>query len=95
MGGNPVEQVCQVDLRAITARRGLDPRARAQVRIETPASTGDGTIRVHDSGIGLSEAQVHTFLATIARSDDLGFAGHEFLGQFFPELLAHTRAQLT
>ena len=47
--------------------------------------TGDGTLRVADSGIGLTEDQVHELLATIGRSskrDDLGFARHEFLGQF-------------
>ena len=86
-----VRELLQNAVDAITARRALDPQARAQVRIETPASTGDGTIRVHDSGVGLTEAEVHTFLATIGRSgkrDDLGFARHEFLGQFGIGLLS-------
>ena len=53
--------------------------------------TGDGTLRVHDTGIGLTEAQVHELLATIGRSskrDELGFARHEFLGQFGIGLLS-------
>ena len=53
--------------------------------------TGDGTLRVHDTGIGLTEAQVHELLATIGRCskrDELGFARHEFLGQFGIGLLS-------
>ncbi|MFI6813826.1 HSP90 family protein [Nonomuraea sp. NPDC050328] len=72
---------------AITARRALDPAAPARVRIEV----SPGTIRVHDSGIGLTEDEVHTLLATIGRSskrDELGFARHEFLGQFGIGLLS-------
>jgi len=49
------------------------------------------TLTISDSGIGLTEAQVHEFLATIGRSakrDELGFARHEFLGQFGIGLLS-------
>ncbi|MEV6342095.1 HSP90 family protein [Actinoplanes sp. NPDC051851] len=52
--------------------------------------TGE-TLRVSDNGIGLTEAQVHELLATIGRSskrDELGFARHEFLGQFGIGLLS-------
>jgi molecular chaperone HtpG len=76
---------------AITARRAADPTAPAVVWIEPPELTGDGTLRVHDTGIGLTEAQVHELLATIGRSskrDELGFARHEFLGQFGIGLLS-------
>ncbi|GAA4427009.1 HSP90 family protein [Actinokineospora soli] len=56
------------------------------------AITADGArLTVEDGGIGLTEAQVHEFLATIGRSakrDDLGFARHEFLGQFGIGLLS-------
>jgi molecular chaperone HtpG len=53
--------------------------------------TGGGELRIADNGIGLTEAQVHELLATIGRSskrDDLGFARHEFLGQFGIGLLS-------
>jgi molecular chaperone HtpG len=76
---------------AITARRAARPDAPAWVRIEPPEVTGDGTLRVLDSGIGLTVDQVHELLATIGRSskrDDLGFARHEFLGQFGIGLLS-------
>jgi molecular chaperone HtpG len=48
-------------------------------------------LRVSDNGIGLTEPQVHELLATIGRSskrDELGFARHEFLGQFGIGLLS-------
>ncbi|MFG1885060.1 ATP-binding protein [Micromonospora sp. NPDC049102] len=76
---------------AITARHVGDPGAPGAIHIYPPESTGDGTLRVEDTGIGLTEAQVHELLATIGRSskrDDLGFARHEFLGQFGIGLLS-------
>ncbi len=76
---------------AITARRAVRPDAPAWVRVEPPEVTGDGTLRVVDSGIGLTRDQVHELLATIGRSskrDDLGFTRHEFLGQFGIGLLS-------
>ncbi|GAA2680622.1 MULTISPECIES: HSP90 family protein [Actinoplanes] len=64
------------------------------------------TLRITDNGIGLTEAQVHELLATIGRSskrDELGFARHEFLGQFgigllscflvADEIVVHTRRE--
>ncbi len=91
-----VRELLQNAVDAITAR-AVD----GEVRI----TTGDGLLRVDDNGIGLTEAQVHELLATIGRSskrDELGFARHEFLGQFGIGLLScflvadqirvHTRA---
>ena len=86
-----VRELLQNAVDAITARRAAEPGAPAAVWIEPPELTGDGTLRVHDTGIGLTEAQVHELLATIGRSskrDELGFARHEFLGQFGIGLLS-------
>ncbi|MCW3845412.1 ATP-binding protein, partial [Micromonospora yasonensis] len=86
-----VRELLQNAVDAITARRSAEPDAPARVRIEPPELTGDGTLRVHDTGIGLTEAQVHELLATIGRSskrDELGFSRHEFLGQFGIGLLS-------
>ena len=86
-----VRELLQNAVDAITARRIAEPAAPAVVRIEPPELTGDGTLRVHDTGIGLTEAQVHELLATIGRSskrDELGFARHDFLGQFGIGLLS-------
>lgn len=86
-----VRELLQNAVDAITARRATDSGAPARVTIESPATTGDGTVRVHDTGIGLTEAEVHDLLATIGRSskrDDFGFSRHEFLGQFGIGLLS-------
>ncbi|MGI5135271.1 HSP90 family protein [Streptomyces sp. CA-106110] len=78
---------------AITAAHGPDAAARRRGRIVVSSadSTGDGSLTISDNGIGLTEAQVHELLATIGRSskrDELGFARHEFLGQFGIGLLS-------
>jgi molecular chaperone HtpG len=86
-----VRELLQNAADAITARRARDSDAPGRVWIESSELTGDGTLRVHDTGIGLTEAQVHELLATIGRSskrDELGFARHEFLGQFGIGLLS-------
>jgi molecular chaperone HtpG len=79
-----VRELLQNAVDAITA---ADNSTTGVVRIET----GDTTLRIADNGIGLTEAQVHELLATIGRSskrDELGFARHEFLGQFGIGLLS-------
>jgi molecular chaperone HtpG len=86
-----VRELMQNAVDAIVARRLTPPSAPGDVWFEPSERTGDGTLRVHDTGIGLTEAQVHELLATIGRSskrDDLGFARHEFLGQFGIGLLS-------
>jgi molecular chaperone HtpG len=86
-----VRELLQNAVDAITARRAAEPGAVGRVVVESPARTGDGTVRVHDTGIGLTEEQVHELLATIGRSskrDDFGFSRHEFLGQFGIGLLS-------
>jgi molecular chaperone HtpG len=86
-----VRELMQNAVDAITARRLVEPEAPGDIWFESAERTGDGTLRVHDTGIGLTEEQVHELLATIGRSskrDDLGFARHEFLGQFGIGLLS-------
>ncbi|WP_064741753.1 HSP90 family protein [Hamadaea tsunoensis] len=86
-----IRELLQNSVDAITARREGQPHAPASIWIETPKQTADGTLRVHDTGIGLTEAQVHELLATIGRSgkrDELGFSRQEFLGQFGIGLLS-------
>ncbi|MQY07407.1 HSP90 family protein [Actinomadura macrotermitis] len=77
-----LRELLQNAVDAITARG-----AGGRVRIET----GGGVLRVHDDGVGLTEDEVHRLLATIGRSskrDELGFARHDFLGQFGIGLLS-------
>ncbi|MFI6759544.1 HSP90 family protein [Micromonospora sp. NPDC050417] len=74
---------------AITARRTSAPETEpGRVVFEIDA---DGTLRVHDNGIGLTEPEVHTFLASVGRTskrDELGFTRQDFLGQFGIGLLS-------
>ena len=79
-----VRELLQNAVDAITAADGVEPG-----RVEI--ISGGDRLRVADNGIGLTEAQVHELLATIGRSskrDELGFARHEFLGQFGIGLLS-------
>lgn len=82
-----VRELLQNAVDAITARRATDPQAPALIEISAPGRT----LTITDTGIGLTEPQVHELLATIGRSskrDELGFARHEFLGQFGIGLLS-------
>lgn len=83
-----IRELMQNAVDAITARRLLDPGAPGKVTIHT----GD-TLTVTDTGIGLTEEEVHRFLATIGHSskrDESGLlqARSDFVGQFGIGLLA-------
>src|SRR5580704_7747295 len=82
-----VRELLQNAVDAITARQQADPAAPTQIRI----TAGQAGLSISDSGIGLTEADAHRFLATIGNSskrDDLAGARREFLGQFGIGLLA-------
>ncbi|MFD4390138.1 HSP90 family protein [Streptomyces sp. NPDC058486] len=89
-----LRELLQNAVDAITARQALDPGAPGTITVRT----GE-TLTVTDTGIGLSEADVHRFLATIGRSSKrtadgaldgagLDAARGEFIGQFGIGLLA-------
>ncbi|GAA1339190.1 HSP90 family protein [Saccharothrix algeriensis] len=76
---------------AITARRALQPDAPGEVVIEPIDSGAGGTLRISDTGVGLTEREVHDLLSTLGRTskrDELGFARQGFLGQFGVGLLS-------
>ncbi|WP_329413999.1 HSP90 family protein [Streptomyces sp. NBC_00704] len=83
-----LRELLQNAVDAVTARRAEEPGAPARVRLVA----ADGRLRVEDSGIGLTEADVHSLLATIGRSskraEGLQEARSHFLGQFGIGLLA-------
>ncbi|MER6074942.1 HSP90 family protein [Streptomyces sp. NPDC001817] len=83
-----LRELLQNAVDAITARRRAEPDAPARVRLYADG----GGLRVEDSGIGLTEADVHELLATIGRSskraEGLQEARSDFLGQFGIGLLA-------
>ncbi|WP_394616719.1 HSP90 family protein [Lentzea sp. JNUCC 0626] len=75
-----VRELLQNAVDAITARRELDPSCPSEVTI-----TCGSTLTITDTGIGLTETEVHDLLSTLGRTskrDDLGFAREGFLGQF-------------
>lgn len=83
-----LRELLQNAVDAITARRAEEPGAPARVRL----FASGGELRVEDSGVGLTESDLHTLLATIGRSskraDGLQEARSDFLGQFGIGLLA-------
>lgn len=89
-----LRELLQNAVDAITARQAADPTAPAAITVRTGQ-----TLTVTDTGIGLTEADVHRFLATIGRSSKrsadggldgagLDAARGEFIGQFGIGLLA-------
>lgn len=59
-----LRELLQNAVDAITARRLTDPSAPARITVHA----GEHRLTVTDTGIGLTEADVHRFLATIGRS---------------------------
>ncbi|EPD64586.1 HSP90 family protein [Streptomyces sp. HGB0020] len=90
-----LRELLQNAVDAITARRAEQPDAPARVRLYVDSQAG-AALRVEDTGVGLTEADVHNLLATIGRSSkraDASAAGiqevrSDFLGQFGIGLLA-------
>ncbi|WP_333763818.1 HSP90 family protein [Streptomyces sp. IBSBF 2390] len=83
-----LRELLQNAVDAVTARLSEEPDAPALVRLHA----ADGGLRVEDSGVGLTESDVHTLLATIGRSSKraqgLQEVRSDFLGQFGIGLLA-------
>ncbi|WP_354637798.1 HSP90 family protein [Kitasatospora camelliae] len=87
-----LRELLQNAVDAISARQAADPAAPARITVHAGTE-----LTVTDTGIGLTEADVHTFLATIGRSSKRdaegrfeGVAGArgDFIGQFGIGLLA-------
>ncbi|MFD3973411.1 HSP90 family protein [Streptomyces cyaneofuscatus] len=86
-----LRELLQNAVDALTARHGLEPDAPEGafgIRLFADGSV----VRVEDDGVGLSEADVHTFLATIGRSskraDGIAQQRGDFIGQFGIGLLS-------
>ncbi|MCC9598968.1 HSP90 family protein [Stieleria sp. JC731] len=82
-------ELLQNGVDAITARRLLEPDHQGMIRVEVIESEGAMTILVEDNGIGLTEDEVHQFLATIGQSSKSNdFSRDDFIGQFGIGLLS-------
>jgi molecular chaperone HtpG len=87
-----VRELLQNGVDAITARRKLDPEHRGELTFEISSPRGKPpTLMVTDNGVGMNEAEIHRFLATIGESskrDAEGKKVHDYLGQFGIGLLS-------
>jgi molecular chaperone HtpG len=86
-----LRELLQNAVDALTARRALAPDAPAEafgIRLYADGSV----VRVEDDGVGLTEADVHSFLATIGRSskraERIAEQRADFIGQFGIGLLS-------
>jgi molecular chaperone HtpG len=86
-----LRELMQNAVDALTARHGLEsaaPVGALGIRLYADGSV----VRVEDDGVGLTEADVHTFLATIGRSskraDRIAEQRGDFIGQFGIGLLS-------
>jgi len=90
-----VRELLQNGVDAITARQQLEGQAfQPAVRLELSASEdGVPVLIFSDNGVGLLEAEVHQFLATIGKSSkrlvgERGTGSSDFIGQFGIGLLS-------
>src|SRR5437764_8784472 len=82
-----VRELLQNAVDAIRARTVLQPDHTGEIHLEVVAGRGGrpATLIVTDNGIGLTEAEVHQFLATIGESSKTAQwwdRPGDFLGQF-------------
>ncbi|MCA1613829.1 MAG: HSP90 family protein [Acidobacteria bacterium] len=89
-----VRELLQNAVDAITARRLSEPGHAGEVRIELPAPGAGGerpSLVFTDNGTGLTEDEIHRFLATIGETSKRGGLQEQradFIGQFGIGLLA-------
>lgn len=86
-----VRELLQNSVDAIVARQHVDPMHQGKISLEVSEPRGDGapTLIIHDNGVGLTEDEVHRFLATIGQSSKRDAVSREdFIGQFGIGLLS-------
>jgi molecular chaperone HtpG len=87
-----VRELLQNGVDAIRARQALEPQFSGEITIELTSPAGSApTLTFADNGVGLSEDEVHRFLAIIGESSkrpETGERPADFIGQFGIGLLA-------
>jgi molecular chaperone HtpG len=87
-----VRELLQNAVDAITARQQFGPKCPGEISLSVTTPRGKlPTLEVTDNGIGLTESEIHQFLATIGETSKRDAEGHrtgDFLGQFGIGLLS-------
>jgi molecular chaperone HtpG len=87
-----VRELLQNAVDAITARQQREPGHAGEITLAVTTPRGQPpTLEVTDNGIGLTEDEIHRFLATIGETSKRDADGHrtgDFLGQFGIGLLS-------
>jgi len=86
-----LRELLQNGVDAITARKKIDPSHGGEIRAELILKDDDSppTLVFTDDGIGLTEPEVHEFLATIGQSSKRGEdVRNDYIGQFGIGLLS-------
>ncbi|QVL31337.1 HSP90 family protein [Telmatocola sphagniphila] len=87
-----VRELLQNGVDAIRARKQIDADHQGEITLELITPKGKpATLIVSDNGIGLTEEEVHRFLATIGESSKRAIEGEkplDFIGQFGVGLLS-------
>ncbi|MBC2255672.1 HSP90 family protein [Listeria ivanovii] len=88
-----IRELLQNATDAIRARKKLEPEIEGEIHVSLSGKPDEKTLILEDNGIGLTEEEVHTFLATIANSSkgEKKFEGQEandFIGRFGIGLLS-------
>lgn len=87
-----VRELLQNGVDAITARQQIEPNHQGEIVLSITSPRGKPpTLEMSDNGIGLTEDEVHRFLATIGETSKRNAEGErtgDFLGQFGIGLLS-------
>ena len=86
-----IRELLQNGIDAITARQQVDPSHAGAVKLEIieGSDSRPTTLVAYDNGIGLTEDEVHEFLATIGQSSKRDtLERQDFIGQFGIGLLS-------
>lgn len=88
-----IRELLQNAVDALTARLQVEPAHQGRVWIELPAPSRveQPTLIFRDNGIGLTEQEIHRFLATIGQTskrDELSDGRSDYIGQFGVGLLS-------
>lgn len=84
-----IRELLQNGVDAITARKKVEPAHEGRIEIEVFSPEGQlSTLYIEDNGIGLTEEEVHQFLAQIGQTSKRGEDSGDFIGRFGVGLLS-------